>query len=110
MAAESRRREAARTGGDVAAEGRGGDAPGGDLRPEEAVGQLRPQRHHSGELEDHPGADAPGGLRGGPTSWCTCGTGATGRDYWRALGRLMPDYERRREDLRQRGWVSRGSA
>ena len=26
-----------------------------------------------------------------------------GRDYWRALGRVMPDYERRREDLRQRG-------
>ena len=26
-----------------------------------------------------------------------------GRDYWRALGRVMPDYERHREDLRQRG-------
>ena len=26
-----------------------------------------------------------------------------GRDYWRAVGRVMPDYERRREDLRQRG-------
>ena len=26
-----------------------------------------------------------------------------GRDYWQALGRIMPDYERRREDLRQRG-------
>ena len=26
-----------------------------------------------------------------------------GRDYWRALGTVMPDYERRREDLRQRG-------
>ena len=26
-----------------------------------------------------------------------------GRDYWQALGRVMPDYERRREDLRQRG-------
>ena len=25
------------------------------------------------------------------------------RDYWRALGRVMPDCERRREDLRQRG-------
>ena len=30
-----------------------------------------------------------------------------GRDYWQALGRIIPDYERRREDLRQRGvgWV-----
>ena len=26
-----------------------------------------------------------------------------GRDYWQALGRIMPDYERTREDLRQRG-------
>lgn len=26
-----------------------------------------------------------------------------GRDYWQALGSVMPDYERRREDLRQRG-------
>ncbi len=26
-----------------------------------------------------------------------------GRDYWQALGRIMPDYERRREDLRHRG-------
>ena len=26
-----------------------------------------------------------------------------GRDYWQAVGRVMPDYERRREDLRQRG-------
>ncbi len=26
-----------------------------------------------------------------------------GRDYWQAVGRIMPDYERRREDLRQRG-------
>ena len=26
-----------------------------------------------------------------------------GRQYWQALGRIMPDYERRREDLRQRG-------
>ena len=26
-----------------------------------------------------------------------------GHDYWQALGRIMPDYERRREDLRQRG-------
>ena len=26
-----------------------------------------------------------------------------GRDYWQALGRVMPDYERRREELRQRG-------
>ncbi len=26
-----------------------------------------------------------------------------GRDYWQALGKVMPDYERRREDLRQRG-------
>ena len=26
-----------------------------------------------------------------------------GRYYWRAVGRVMPDYERRREDLRQRG-------
>ena len=26
-----------------------------------------------------------------------------GREYWQALGRIMPDYERRREDLRQRG-------
>ena len=25
------------------------------------------------------------------------------RDYWQTLGRVMPDYERRREDLRQRG-------
>ena len=24
------------------------------------------------------------------------------RDYWRALGRVMPDYEQRREDLRRR--------
>ena len=26
-----------------------------------------------------------------------------GRDYWQALGRVMPDYERRREELRRRG-------
>ena len=26
-----------------------------------------------------------------------------GRDYWQALGRVMPDYERRREDLRRFG-------
>jgi len=26
-----------------------------------------------------------------------------GRDYWQALGRVMPDYEGRREDLRQLG-------
>ena len=26
-----------------------------------------------------------------------------GRDYWRAVGRVMPDYERRREDLRRLG-------
>ena len=26
-----------------------------------------------------------------------------GRDYWQALGRVLPDYQRRREDLRQRG-------
>lgn len=25
------------------------------------------------------------------------------RDYWQAVGRILPDYERRREDLRQRG-------
>ena len=59
-------REAAGAGGDVAAESRGGDAPGGDLRPEEALGQLRPQRDHPAELADHPGPDAAGGLRGGP--------------------------------------------
>ena len=29
--------------------------------------------------------------------------GGHGRDYWKAVGRVMPDYERRREDLRQRG-------
>ena len=29
-----------------------------------------------------------------------------GRDYWQAVGRVMPDYERRREELRQCGtWV-----
>ena len=26
-----------------------------------------------------------------------------GRDYWQAVGRVMPDYERRREDLRRSG-------
>ena len=26
-----------------------------------------------------------------------------GRDYWQAVGRVMPDSERRREDLRRRG-------
>ena len=26
-----------------------------------------------------------------------------GREYWRALGKVMPDYERRREDLRRLG-------
>ncbi len=26
-----------------------------------------------------------------------------GRDYWQAVGKVMPDYERRREDLRQLG-------
>lgn len=26
-----------------------------------------------------------------------------GRDYWQAVGCVLPDYERRREDLRQRG-------
>ena len=25
------------------------------------------------------------------------------REYWQALGRVMPDYERRRDDLMQRG-------
>ena len=29
--------------------------------------------------------------------------GGHGGDYWQAVGRVMPDYERRREDLRQRG-------
>ena len=30
-----------------------------------------------------------------------------GRDYWQAVGRVMPDYERRREDLRQCGaWMA----
>ena len=28
-----------------------------------------------------------------------------GRDYWQAVGRVMPDYERRREELRQRGFA-----
>ena len=28
-----------------------------------------------------------------------------GRDYWRALAKAIPDYERRREDLRERGVV-----
>lgn len=28
-----------------------------------------------------------------------------GRDYWQAVGRVMPDYERRREDLR---WCGEG--
>lgn len=30
-----------------------------------------------------------------------------GRDYWQAVGRVMPDYERRREELRRRGsrWI-----
>ena len=26
-----------------------------------------------------------------------------GPDYWRAVGRVMPDYERRREGLRRSG-------
>ena len=26
-----------------------------------------------------------------------------GRDYWQAVGRVMPDYERRREDPRRCG-------
>ena len=26
-----------------------------------------------------------------------------GRDHWQAVGRVMPDYERRRRDLRERG-------
>ena len=26
-----------------------------------------------------------------------------GREYWRALGKVMPDYERRREELRRVG-------
>ena len=26
-----------------------------------------------------------------------------GRDYWQAVGRVMPDYERRREDLTRYG-------
>ena len=26
-----------------------------------------------------------------------------GRDYWQAMGRVMPDYERRREELRRTG-------
>ena len=26
-----------------------------------------------------------------------------GREYWQAVGRVMPDYERRRRDLRERG-------
>ena len=29
--------------------------------------------------------------------------GGHGRDYWQAVGRVMPDYERRRRDLRERG-------
>ena len=28
-----------------------------------------------------------------------------GRDYWQAVGRVMPDYERRRRDLRERGAI-----
>ena len=28
-----------------------------------------------------------------------------GRDYWQAVGRVMPDYERRREELRQCGFA-----
>ena len=26
-----------------------------------------------------------------------------GREYWQAVGQILPDYERRREDLRERG-------
>ena len=26
-----------------------------------------------------------------------------GRDYWQTIGRIMPDYKRRREELRGRG-------
>ena len=26
-----------------------------------------------------------------------------GRDYWQAIGRVMSDYERRRQELRQQG-------
>ena len=34
-----------------------------------------------------------------------------GRDYWQAFGKVMPDYERRREELRRRGvqWTGRSS-
>ena len=28
-----------------------------------------------------------------------------GRDYWRAVGRVMPDYERRRDELRKCGFA-----
>ena len=28
-----------------------------------------------------------------------------GRDYWQAVGRVMPDYERRREELRKCGFA-----
>ena len=51
------------TGGGVACEGRRPDAARQAGQPAEAVGQLRPGRDHPPELADHPGADAPRGLR-----------------------------------------------
>ena len=66
------------------------------------VGELRPWRHHPAELAHHPGPHAPGRLRRRPR----VGALALPRTRPRllaALGRVMPDYERRREDLRQRG-------
>ena len=102
-AAESCRRPAAGTGGDVAAEGQGVKMP-------RVV--ISDQRRRWGN------SDRSGTIR---LNWRIIQAPmrlvdyvvvhelvhlrhrAHGRRYWRALGRVMPDYARRREDLRQRG-------
>jgi len=54
------------TGGSLAREGRRRAAAHRHLRSAEAVGELRPQRHHPPELAHHPGPHAASRLRRGP--------------------------------------------
>ena len=93
----------ARTGGGVAGEGRRPDAPGDRLEPAETLGELRPRTAPSASnwriiqapmrLVDYVVVHELVHLR----------HRGHGREYWQALGRVMPDYERRREDLRRCG-------
>ncbi len=59
-------RAAARTGRGVAGQGRRRAAPRRRRRPAQALGKLRPPRHHPPELAHRPGPDAPRRLRRRP--------------------------------------------